>query len=305
VMPLIGRLRRRHDFPTTAGRSASFDSISEYYIDLTAKAGLESADDAFIKRARLHVVKCQWGLGCYDRFLAGEGEEWLQAALGMGRHLLKEQEPSGPLAGAWRHAHPLPHTYELPSGWISAMAQGEGASLLVRLYLATMDESFAEGALRALGVLNRSVRDGGVRTELRGGPFLEEYPTDPPSYVLNGAIFAAWGYYDVAHGLGQTDMQTQFDAVTATLADNLDLWDVGYWSRYDLFPHRAVNIAAPWYHSLHVEQLRVLEAMTGRSEIAVVRDRWVQYYRSPLKRTRALLQKTAFRVAVPKGHSAP
>jgi heparosan-N-sulfate-glucuronate 5-epimerase len=304
-MPLIGRLRRRHDFPTTAGRNISYDSIRGYYIDLTAKSELEPSETT-IKHARLHVVQCQWGLGCYDRFLAGDGERWLQAALRIGRHLLNEQEGGdGPLAGAWRHSHPFPHTYRLPPGWMSAMAQGEGASLFVRLYLETMDESFAEGALRALKVLDRSVGDGGVRTELRGGPFLEEYPTEEPSYVLNGAIFAAWGYYDVARGLGQADMQAQFDAVIATIAANLDLWDTGYWSRYDLFPHRIVNVAAPWYHLLHIEQLRVLEAMTGRSELAVVSDRWQDYYRTPLKRARALMQKAAFRVAVPKRPPAP
>ena len=34
-------------------------------------------------------------------------------------------------------------------------------------------------------------------------PFFEEYPTGRPRYVLNGAIFALWGFYDVADTLGR------------------------------------------------------------------------------------------------------
>ena len=290
----------RRDFPSAVGRALSYDSVRGYYIDLTPKAAVEPSEDAAMDRSWLHVVNCQWGLGCFDRYLTGEGERWLHAALRIGRHLLGQQERKGPLAGAWRHRKPLGHTYDLRAGWVSAMAQGEGASLFVRLFLETREEAFAEGALKAVNVLQRSVEDGGVRRELRGGPFLEEYPTDPPSYVLNGAIFAAWGYHDVGRGLQRTDMLERFDSVAGTLAANLDRWDLGYWSRYDLFPHRTVNVAAPWYHMLHIHQLRVLSEMTERSEFATMSDRWMTYSHSATKRVRALLRKAVFRLVVPK-----
>lgn len=298
-MNLVQRLRGRDHFPVGQGTAISYDEPRGYYIDLTRKA-VNEPQDGSLETMPLHVMTCQWGLGCYDRYLAGHGDRWLSAALRIGRYLVQEQERSGPLAGAWRHRVPFPHTYDLPPGWISGMAQGEGASLLVRLYLESDDESFAEAAVRALPLLERSVAEGGVRRELRGGPLPEEYPTEPASHVLNGAIFAAWGYYDVARGLGDRDSRERFDAVVETLADNLDLWDLGYGSRYDLYPHRIVHIAAPWYHRLHIHQLDVLSAMTGRAEFGAVAHRWRDYARSGWKSGRALAHKVAFRIVVPK-----
>jgi heparosan-N-sulfate-glucuronate 5-epimerase len=299
-MNIVQRLRGRDHFPVDQGTAISYELPRGYYIDLRRKAESEPPDTAALRAMPLHVMTCQWGLGCYDRYLAGDGEPWLSAALRIGRYLVQEQERGGPLDGAWRHTLPFPHTYALPPGWISGMAQGEGASLLVRLYLESADASFADAAIRALSLLGRGVADGGVCRELRGGPLPEEYPTEPASHVLNGAIFAAWGYHDVALGLRDGRSREHFDAVVGTLADNLELWDLGYGSRYDLYPHPRVHIAAPWYHRLHIHQLDVLWAMTGRGEFVAMAEQWKGYTRSSWKCSRALAHKVAFRIAVPK-----
>lgn len=295
----VARLRGKDHFPVARGSAVSYDRVRGYYIDLTRKAEREPADETELRAMPLHVITCQWGLGCYERYLAGEGDRWLGAALRIGRYLVEAQERCGRLAGAWRHAKPFPHTFRLPAGWISGMAQGEGASLLVRLFRETGDANLAEAALRALDVLEVDVRDGGVRRTLGGGPLPEEYPTEPASHVLNGAIFAAWGYYDAALALGRPDLRARFDAVASTIADNLPRWDLGYWSRYDLYPHRIRNVAAPWYHRLHVQQLEVLAEMTHRPEFGAVAERWARYAGSRWNAGRALAHKAAFRVAVP------
>ena len=86
--------------------------------------------------------------------------------------------------------------------------------------------------------------------------FPEEFPTDPPSLVLNGGIFALWGDYDIWIGLGDADARKRFEDGVETLARNVHRWDTGYWSRYDLYPHRIVNLASPWYHTLHICQIK-------------------------------------------------
>ena len=73
----------------------------------------------------------------------------------------------------------------------SAVDLGDGAgteraSVLVRLHRETGEERYAEGALRALRPFAKAQAQGGVRAELHGGPFFEEYPTTRPSFVLNG-----------------------------------------------------------------------------------------------------------------------
>ncbi len=87
---------------------------------------------------------------------------------------------------------------------------GRGRELLVRLYIRTGDERFAEGAARALRPMRVPVAQGGVLATLDGGPFYEEYPTDPLSHVLNGAIFSLWGLRDVGIGLGDGDVLDEF-----------------------------------------------------------------------------------------------
>ncbi len=73
----------------------------------------------------------------------------------------------------------MPHTYSLDAPWLSAMAQGEGASLLIRVHQRNGHERYADAARRALRILDLPTAEGGVRAALGDGFFLEEYPTDP------------------------------------------------------------------------------------------------------------------------------
>jgi heparosan-N-sulfate-glucuronate 5-epimerase len=181
------------------------------------------------------------------------------------------------------------------------MAQGQAASVLVRLHAETGSDEYAEGALRAVLPLYVDTPDGGTRAYLDGGPWLEEYPTEPPSYVLNGGIFAIWGLYDAAVGLGDSRAREEFDACADTLARNAHRWDTGAWSRYDLFPHPfMVNVASLAYHALHTNQLRAMQRIAPRPEVAEVAARFERYASSQALRARAFAAKSAFRLAVPR-----
>ncbi len=254
----------------------------------------------------MHVATAQWALGCIERYLADEGEEWLEAAIAAGDHLLDEQEPSG----AWPHGIPMPHSYRLDPPWISGMAQGEGASLLVRLFRQTGEDRYADAARRALGPLRAPVRAGGARALLDGGPFYEEYPTEPPSFVLNGSIFALWGLRDVGIGLDDSGAVEDFEEGVDTLAQNIRRWDTGYWSLYDLFPHPLLpNVASGAYHSLHATQLRAMHLISPRPELQAAATRFEHYEQSRLKAARAFATKALFRVITPRNrllaHRAP
>ena len=185
-----------------------------YYIDLRVKAEAPQWPHESLGRLedRLWVRVHQWGLGAYERYLAGEGEQWLQNAR---RRRRVRALPAGRGRQARRPvAQPPPYTktFQLAAGWPSAMAQGEGASLLTRLYLATGDERYAAAARRAVRAMALPSAEGGVQAQLDGRPWPEEYPTDPPSFVLNGGIFALWGLYDVGAALRDADAARAFDA---------------------------------------------------------------------------------------------
>ena len=55
-------------------------------------------------------------------------------------------------------------------------------------------------------------------------------------------------------------------------------------------------LASPFYHRLHVVQLRVMAALTGDLRFAEIADRWEGYTRHRSNRTRALVEKSIFKL---------
>jgi peptidoglycan/xylan/chitin deacetylase (PgdA/CDA1 family) len=274
-----------------------------YHIDFRLKAAKPAWPPPWFpsEDQELHVATIQWALGAWERYVAGEGEEWRAAALAAAEHLLMRQVKEGLTEGALLHWFALPHTYILQPPWISAIAQGEAASLFARLHAETQEERFAEAALRALQPMVLPKEKGGVLVELEGGlPFFEEYPTRPDSLVLNGAIFALWGFHDTARALGDSKSSDWFDGGIQGLLRLLPRYDTGYWSRYGLYPHPVANVASSAYHLLHINQLEVLEKMHPNQEIQRLRQRFEHYRRSPRNRAKAFVNKFAFRVVVPR-----
>ena len=202
--------------------------------------------------------------------------------------------------GGWKQIEPYPHTYVLHPPWVSAMAQGEAASLLVRVHRESGDARYAEAAVKALAPMRRPSADGGASAQLDGRWFPEEYPTDPPSFVLNGAVFALWGLRDVAVGLDDGDAARDFEAGVDTLAASIHRWDTGAWSRYDLHPHRVTNVASRAYHELHVTQLAVMDELAPRPELRAAAERFAAYDASRRRHTAALARKVLFRLAEPR-----
>jgi hypothetical protein len=272
------------------GPRLSTDELQGYPIDFRVKARDASWPPEWLppRERQLWVDIAQWGLGSHERWLAGEGDQWLAGARACADHMLAEQEEDG----SWVHRFRYPHSLPLPPGWLSAMAQGEGASLLLRVATATGEDRYADAARRALAPMPYATLDG--------KPWPEEYPTQPPSYVLNGAIFAMWGLHDVALALGDEQARAAFEEAHASLVANLHRWDTGRWSLYDLFPHPLSNPASSFYHRLHISQLEAFNVLAPHPELVRVRDRFQHYFDSPRHTRMAFVHKAVYRVMVPR-----
>jgi heparosan-N-sulfate-glucuronate 5-epimerase len=273
-------------------------AVRGYPIDMRVKAQSAAAvpvNDASAA-VPLGVVAAQFGLGCYERWLAGEGEEWFVAAINTGRYLLERQGSDG----LWRHDKEFGHTFAMTVPWISGMAQGEAASLLARLHLDTGEKAFAEAARAALRPLSIPVAQGGVCALLDGDPWPEEYPTNPPSFVLNGAIFALWGLRDVGLALGDRAATDEFERGVDVLARNLHRFDTGRWSLYCLYPFPVRNVSSSFYHALHISQLEAMNTLAPRPEFEMIGERWARYPHSAMLRRRAFAQKALFRLVIPR-----
>jgi len=178
----------------------------------------------------------------------------------------------------------LPGVMELPPGWYSAMAQGQGISTLVRAYLKSKNKIYLRVASNALKLFEISSAQGGVRAKFANTyDWYEEYPTTPSSFVLNGFIFSLFGLYDLKQVVNGEDLELVtrlYDEGIKSLKAMLLMYDSGIGTFYDL-RHISVGIApnrARWdYHTVHISQLLQLSKMEDDPLFTRTAKRWQEY----------------------------
>lgn len=293
----MSRILRR---PQLMGTFVVGDPASGYYNDMTGVVGADPSlaiDRLAVltsdRRLANPVSIAQHGLGAWQR--RSEGDRWLDVVSSVADWVCAEHDE----AGLIRYGFGMPHTYDLHPGWASAMAQGESASLLVRAAGALERPALLDEAIELVEPLIASGSE--LVDETPEGPVLQEYPTSPPSHVLNGWIFALWGLYDVGLATGCARATMAFERGMEALSARLALHDTWWnWSRYDLFPHRLTHVTSPFYHRLHVEQLRALDVLVPDRDFNSTASRWESGLRNPVARSLAVGRKAAFRLLEPR-----
>jgi heparosan-N-sulfate-glucuronate 5-epimerase len=271
--------------PQPPGLRFEADRVCGYFVDFRSKTDAKAARDPSLL---LPVDLAQLALGWYERMLFGDrraGPHFEYAC----RLLLDRAEASDD-ALLWPHGLRVPK-YGLAGRWYSGMAQGQAASVFVRAYLHSRNAGYAIAARQAIEPLLRC--DSRFVTATPAGPILEEAEADPPSHILNGWIFTLWGLWDVQVGLADEDVRPLVDETIGCLRAHIESYDVGWWTRYSLFPHILPDLAKPFYHRLHVHQMAVLYRLTGISEFGSAAERWASYD-STSARCLALAQKIPF-----------
>jgi hypothetical protein len=274
-----------------------------------------------IGRQHNPIAIAQYGLARFNRWCDADAVADRMAWLRIARWLERSMLPNAWGVPVWMHQFDWPYRQLLKAPWYSGLAQGNGLSLLTRAARTTGDRGFASAAHRAFESMRLDVKSGGViATDDKGNTWIEEYLVDPPSHILNGFIWALWGVYDYAKWSGSDEARRLFEACAATIEDVLPEYDTGRWSLYELpacpEPSRGARpepgrgacpepgrgaggapmLASRYYHQLHIVQLRVMERMTGNPSFGAVANRWQRYLESPVKRTRAFVEKAAFKI---------
>ena len=159
----------------------------------------------------------------------------------------------------WNHQFDWEYRTPLKAPWYSGLAQGQGISLLVRVARETGRSEYIEAATRAFVSFSKPIEEGGVVfTDDAGDIWFEEYIVSPPTHILNGFIWAAWGVHDFFLAT-RRKLPSSCSAVrSTTLRRNLDRYDMGFWWLYELSGTRLPMVASPFYHQLHVAQLRLM-----------------------------------------------
>lgn len=295
-----------HEVPEVNAR-APVDQLGEYYMRFAAKADYPGPYDpegiplldyhGRIGRQYNPIAIAQYGLGNCNLFRQTRDALRRQRFLRVADWLVANLERNPRGEWVWNHYFDWEYRTPLRAPWYSALAQGQGISVLVRAFAETGTAAYREAADRALHTFLVRVDDGGVTyVDPQGYAWFEETIVTPPTHILNGFMWAAWGVYDYAL-LTRAEAATRlFVEAVRTLRAHLPRFDTGFWSLYEQSGMRMKMLASPFYHHLHVVQLRVMHRLTGEPVFAEFADRWERYRRDPVRRTWALLYKSAFKL---------
>jgi heparosan-N-sulfate-glucuronate 5-epimerase len=237
------------------------------------------------------VSIAQYGLYCYGEYVAGHCE-LRQTCLRQAQFLRRCQRPDGTFA-YWDTRV----KYAVRAPWISAMAQGEAASLFLRAYCLTSERSYLDAALLAAESLKTDVAASGVSFVRGNAIFFEEIASQTPVHILNGHLYAAFGLWELCRfGFSDPELQRVHERAVQTLVRWLPLFDAKGWTYYQLAINaRGARYYAPMnYHQYHIAQMYVFEAMTGAKVFGEYARRWHAGLGDPGLRRRVWLDAVRF-----------
>jgi hypothetical protein len=306
LLPGQSQLTFWHETPEL-NPNLSTHELGEYYMVFASKADYPGAyDENGIPMLDYHgeigpqynpIAIAQWGLGNFNLYGRTGDRSRLEKTLLCADWLVRSLETNPHGLSVWNHHFDWEYRDTLRAPWYSGLAQGQGISLLLRAHRATGETRYAEAARKAFASFQCPVSRGGVTfTDEQGSVWFEEYLVDPPTHILNGFLWAAWGVYDYALAAGDSQARELFTQAVETLRRNLPRYDTGFWSLYEQSGTRLKMLASPFYHQLHILQLRVMHRLTGEAFFAEYADRWERYARNPLHRARAICYKSLFKL---------
>lgn len=306
LTPDKGYLSFWHEQPAVSERILS-DSLGPYYMTFEDKAAYEGPKDEHgvilfdyyfdIGRQYNPLAVAQYGLGHYNLFLKTGNRSHLGIAKTQGDWLVENLEPNTKGLRVWKHKFRWHYKQYLAPGWYSAHSQGTGISLLGRLYKETGEKKYLEAAKSAFESLDVRMSAGGVKfVDEHGNIWLEEYLIDHPTHILNGFLWALWGVWDYYLLTGDARGSRLFGECIKTLRENLPRYDAKFWSLYDLSQQSMQMLASPFYHKLHIVQLRATFLITHNPIFDAYHVKFKRYAERRWNRSRAFVYKAVFKL---------
>lgn len=268
------------------GKSFVPGEIKGYYNDLTNKVildpkTLENKELPKMQNERGEYIVFattifQYGLGCYDLMLQTNEDKYVNQFKKCVDWAFENQDEKG----GWNIS-----AFAGSKSPYGAMAQGEGASLLIRAYIYYKETKFFGAAKKAIDLMLMPLDDGGTCKYSNGELFLMEFMDLP--CVLNGWIFSQFGLYDFVTVSKERHYKELFDLSLDTMKKHIADYDNGYWSKYD----EKKMIASPFYHKLHIAQLSALMLIDNDCVWTTYYEKFFKYQKKWWNRKRAFIKK--------------
>ena len=281
--------------------------LGEYYMPFLEKADYGGTfDEKGIPMLDYHgkigrqynpIAIAQWGLGNYNHFARTADKERRTSFCGpaIGFVIIWNRMRGGVLV--WNHHFDWEYRTPLRAPWYSALAQGQGISLLVRAFRVTNNKIYLRA--RGAGFCQLSERYECRRSIVHRSEknlWFEEYIVSPPTHILNGFIWAAWGVYDFFL-VTKNHLLRNFLPVRTKLCAKTwrnTILDFGpFTSSRDLPADGGESVlSSPAHRAVACNA----QAHRRTCICFLYADRWENYTHSRTNRTRALCYKSVFKL---------
>ena len=269
------------------GKYFSPGELKGYFNDLTEKVlrdpetlkakTIPMSSDEKAGKVYFPIAIFQYGIGAYDLYIGTREEIYKDQFMRCVDWAIKNQEE----IGAWNN-----FGFVQAEAPYSSMCQGEGCSLLLRAYKETGNVIYLTAATKAIDFMLLPIEKGGTAEFLNEEIILHEYTNKPA--ILNGWIFSFFGLYELSLILKDKRYKELVEISICSLKNHLNEFDLGYWSKYDM----GKMISSPFYHKLHIAQLKALVMIFGDLAFSEILVKFEKYQRSWWNRKRAFIKKT-------------
>ena len=262
------------DFTSKINYAGPYDDAGVPLLDYKGNIGIQYNPTAV----------AQFGIGCLQS--SSGNDDFLKKASVSGDWLIDWAERRGDQTG-W-----LPYKFEireagLKSPFYSGLAQGMAYSFLIRLAFRTGELKYSDCAAELLKAMIQPVDEGGFLRIFNENVIIEEFILDRPSVILDGWLFSIMALFDESFYNDGPEYDSLRKLSIQSLKNLLPLYELGYWSRTDLYSESPKMPASKFYHKLHVIQLTCLSRHCGDQQLGAVANRWSGYLKNPLYRCRA------------------
>lgn len=226
-----------------------------------------------------YVAIIQYGLMCYDLLLKNQEQEENKKRIINIINWLDKNKVEYNDSFVWKEI--ANNQYQLKDGWISGMYQGQAISLFLRAYQLFENEYYLKFAEKIFNSFKYDYLDGGFkRIDKNNNIWFEEYPTNPPSFVLNGFIYSILGILDYYRVTKKENAKYLWDECVKTLEINLSKYDVWYWSIYDQLKKQLVSYY--YQKNVHIPLMQIMYQLTNKEIFNYYAIKWEKNLNNPI-----------------------
>ena len=289
-------------------KNATYDKLGQYYMPFSYKANYEgNFDKSGIPKLDYQgniglqhnpIAISQWTLGHYNLWCETDNKENYSKFIKGADWLVDNLNLNSNNVYVWHHYFDWNYKETLVNPWYSGLAQGQGISVLVRAYQISQNQKYLESAKKAYQSFLIDTSKGGVTfTDKRDNIWIEEYiMKESPTHILNGFIWGLWGIYDYWLLTKDDSVKKLFNRYVQTILSNVEKYDIGYWSLYELSNLKIKMRASIFYHKLHIVQLQILFNMTEIEDFKNISEKWNNYLNKKFNVFKATIMKVLFKI---------